>query len=757
MATNPSGDPSPHVIRLQKHFRAMYNAKSKSFERMKSDEEFYFGDVEETGTQLNKKQLDAIENTYDIPISTKVAYAIGEQLLSFLTGGKPYPRIISPTDQLTQHAILYEQLLNAVWYESRMNLHLTNALRDAITTGQGWIHVRQNDFYSESTFNVIAEYVPWNQVYVDPTCQMADLSDADIVCIGRQVLRSKVEKQYGIKIRKEDLDYLGADGWDMGDDTGRYEYLYGFYGSSNEKEDKDKYVWVRDFYEKIEANVFVGVDSEGNMHVASERPRAYQAKNPKWVQLMGQIQSLEQAGQETSQAMQSHGEAVEEGENAMAEMGADPFKIASQMASEEMQMEQAGDVANQTAEQLQSLYTELEQTPEVVTLYDLRPIGSKDTVPVEQFFRRKQKSIRWTLLIGNRQIDRKVLPVDEFPLVPFTFSHFRSFNRTFGLVHYIKDVNKAMNKFWALSIYDMQVNATRKVLYAEGSIVDPVAVEQKWSQPTAWIGYTPQPNLPDGGRPTVIEGTQLNVATQQAIQGLTTLAEYITGIHALMQGQTSSATPDSFGGIQTIQTFGTSRSKLYSRNIEESLSVLSYVIVRYLQAYCDKDKVLQFFDENGDKAELQILSGAEDVRFRVRTNMTSNLPTARHMAAQILGIVSGQTKNPAVADLLTTALLKTADIPNGPQIAEQIDTVKQLNDQLAAAQKQMQDQEKQISQLNQQLFQKDISIAKEKAVGELKTQQALKEQELEAAASPEQLAKVDAGGDIETPPEEIPF
>lgn len=757
MNTSPVSD---NVVRLQKWFRSMYSAKSKVVNEMTNDEEYYFGDVERTRHQLNEKQLAAIEHTYNVPISTKVVYAIGEQVISFLTGGKPYPRIISPTKELSEHAVMYEQLLNAIWYEGKLNMHLTNAIRDMVTVGQGWMFIRENDFYNETTFNVSAEYVPWQWVYVDPTCRQPDLSDAEMVCLARTVLKTKAEKQYGITIKPGDSDYYGTDGWEMPDEDSRMDYMYSFGTGALTGNEKERYVWVRDFYEKIEANVFAGTDQAGVTHISTKRPLPKMVRNPAYDEILGQIKAIEEGGAQMAEGMAETGEALDSAEATMAEMGTDPFELMAGMAPQQAALEGQQKQAMEAGAQLEELVKQLNQTPPIIRIYELLPIGAEDGafVQVTDFVKQKRKAIRWTLLVGNKELERKVLPTDEFPLVPFVFSHVRSFSRTFGMVHYVKDINKALNKFWSLAIYDMQVNATRKVIYPEGAIQDPVAVEQHWSQPMAWIGYTPNPSLSDGGKPEVIEGSQLNVATQQAIGSLMQLAEYITGIHSLTQGNPGEHMPDSFAGIQAIQTFGTSRTRMYSRSIEDSLTTLTYVIVRYLQAYTDKNKVLQYFDENGDKAEIQILSGAEDVKFKIRTNMTSNLPTARHMAAQILGVISGQTKNPAVADLLTTAMLRTADIPDGNNIADQVDTVKQLNQQLEQTTTELQNKEKEVSQLTQQLFQKDVAIAKAQAIAEIEKDVAVKKEQIGAASSPEQLAKTEAAmSNEQSPEEEVPF
>lgn len=70
---------------IERQFRIAYNERKKD-DKMRSEwEEFYFNDVQDTKSQLTRKQMDTVVSTYNIPISTKLTYPIVEQILAFLT------------------------------------------------------------------------------------------------------------------------------------------------------------------------------------------------------------------------------------------------------------------------------------------------------------------------------------------------------------------------------------------------------------------------------------------------------------------------------------------------------------------------------------------------------------------------------------------------------------------------------------------------------------------------------------------------
>jgi hypothetical protein len=283
----------------------------------------------------------------------------------------------------------------------------------------------------------------------------------------------------------------------------------------------------------------------------------------------------------------------------------------------------------------------------------------------------------------------------------------------------------------------MQSSAHRKVLYPKGSITDPSKAEKEWSKPNAFIEYNPIAELPNGGQPVITDGSALNPAIERILGMLQNLLEYITGISSIVQGQPTAATPDTFGGIQTMQSFGTQRIKLYARWLEDAIERFTYVYVSYLQAYAPKDKVLTYLDDNGDQKEIQLLENSEDIRFKVRANMTSALPTARAMAAQLLGVLGGQTKDPHVQQLLTQYMIEYLDLPESQKIRQEVDAVKNLSSQLEQIQQQLQDLESQNKQLQQQIFQKNLEVDYAKAKAKLQAEMEIASNEVESGQTPQ--------------------
>lgn len=735
------------MTRLNSWFKVAVSQAQNQRKLMKEDLEFYYADVEGTRTQLTQQQLDFVNEQYKIPISTKISWAIIEQMTSFLTGGKPNPRLIATTQGQQEFTNLYAQAFTALWYECHMNRELAMIIKETLAAGRAWAKVRPNDFYTESTFGVVNEYVPDYKVFVDPHSEKPDYSDAEYIIQADVMPLSKAEKRYDIKLREDELGGLsGLDMWSL--DGTQVAHELGWPSLSPDGMKNNKYVWVREFFSKQQVNVYIG----DNGAVSSKRPKPIQIPNQEKLALEQQIMALRQQAQAgLEQAKEASGQ-IEQAQALAAQPEATVAEAVQVGGASQRQWDQVSAQMDQMTAQLSQLEQAYAQMPDMVTAYNMETLSGESEV-VGAYFRKSQKFVKRWLCVGDRIVEEGLIPCDEYPLIPFTICQANRPDKVYGIMHFIKDIIKAMNKFWSLMIYDMQTSAYRKVFYFEGTVLNPAKAEKDFSQPSAWIGIKPNPDLQNNGMPVITEPGNLNPALERIIALLQSMMEYITGISSLMQGQPTQATPDTFGGIQTMQTFGTERIKLYSRWMEDAMERLTYVTVNYLQAYAPKDEVITYLDDNGDQHELTLLRSNEDLRFKVRMNLTSALPTSRHMAAQLMGTLAGQTADPNVQALLSQYLVDYMDIPESQKMREEMDVVKNLGAQLEQLQAQLQDAQTENAQLKQQNFQKDLQDEYVKGKADLDAQKKIAESQIDAGDG---MSPVDEMAPA-PPPEEPPF
>ena len=711
---------SDEFKRLDKLFKYMLNNKTKSFKAKKEDEELYYADVDETRTQFIKKVLKTITEKYNIPISTKITFAIVEQILAFLTGSKPKVDLMAQEESTKEWVMSIKRLIDSLWYENDISMDLLDSLRDMITTGSGYLHVRPNSFYNESTFGVSVDHVPWTDVYIDPGSRSFNHSDADFMCIAKIMPRKKAEREYDITIpRDESNGFFGTmETYPLDFEASIYNHY------ATDTKEKHDLVWERYYYEKELVRHYIS--QEG--YVSLIKPIPVQVPNPEKQQLGQQILMMEQQSQ---QAQQQSMDMAMEGEAMMQDPSAG---IAGGQSGATMQsdgLSQAGgqiDVQNQLM-QATAIY---ESLPDTIDAFSMElESGSKQIVM--EYVVTKKKRIKATLVVGQKVMKKEILPTDAFPIISFHYSKLRNPYRTFGVIHYIKDVQKAVNKLWGLLIYDMQLRASLRVFYANNTIADPKMAETKFGIPGAFLGYDADPSLPNGGKPEIVDISTANQAIIQLLNMLQQLAEYITGIYGVVQGNPDTA-PGTFSGTQALQTFGTQRIKLASRTIESSLSDLGYVLVSYLQRYCPKEKVAELM---GDKVDPNILDQTDNLKFKVRVSISQTLPTSRQMAASALATLAGQLGDPQLQQVLTQYALKFLDIQEAEEISEVLNTVQQLQQQIAQQAEQLDMQNSQMKSMQNNMLQKDMGIEREKAKAELAIAQNDKLNEIETVGSEE--------------------
>lgn len=749
------------VQRLNRLFQIASNANCKNGNRdyRHACENFYYNDVDKTKSQFTDRQKEEIRRTYNIPISSKLTFAIVESMLAFLTATKPFPRLISAEPTTEEFVNSFTGAYHCTWYESGGNSVVTNAMRDALTTGNGWVLVRRATFFDEATTNTVIEYIPWKHVFVDPESRKDDYSDAEFIVTADVMRKEKAERLYDVNI-PDAQEY----NWDsLGSDTGLDELANDFamYGYSQEK--KDKFVWVKTFYERKEINVYISENGD----VSTKRPIPTQIPNDEKLQLM---EKLNAATNKAANQLATRDVVNESVDEAVADPGfaaadgkfEENIQDVAQARGEAQDTEVAASDQSAMVGEMQMQYA---QMPDMVEAYEmeLETYGSKEPakkVTVKEVVRQKKKFIIVTRMVGDQKVDVYKAPCEAMPLINFNFAHFNDPNRVFGVVHFILDLVKGMNKYISEVMYDISVNGHRKPIFWRTTVAEPSQIEKNWASPNQAIMLDPDPSIQGGGAPIILEPSPANQSIQYMIEYFKSLVEYITGIFGVIQGDPSNS-PNTFGATSSLQNYGSQRLKLTSRGFESSFERLAYVIVNYLQAYIPRDRILKYFNADGKPDAVMIPETSEDMKFKVRVEITNMLPTTKQMYAQILGFLAQTAGDPGLQGLLTEHMLTMADVPEGKELAEKMDTVKQLNQQLQQAQKQIEDMSSELAAAKNQSEQKEIAMGVNQKVAEADKQLALTNQEAAMnAQSQEEQAQAEPAPspeDVEPEQQEMPF
>ena len=703
--------------KLNKLFEQADNARSRIFEQREKAEEFYFADVDDTFTEFSKDQLKKIKQTHNIPISTKITWAIVDQLISFLTATKPQPRLLAPTEELKPFAISYGKAVEAVLSESDYNDILNDALRDALNTGSGFMKVCKSDYYSDSMLNVQVKYQSWKKTIIDPHSEEVDFDDARYIILCDLLPRKKAEDEYDITIPKSTEN---AEEAIARTSVGLDDKIMHFIDEKVTEDTIGNYVFIREYYFQEVSNVYVADTNES--YISKKRPEPISVDNPDIPVIEQEIaqltQVLEQQMQEMGEAQGMQNEAEQmtsdtdanEADMEMGMQGQDEAKGQQQEISQESQQIQA---------QLKKLKEAKQKMPKKVTHYTMKTVDDEEVV-IENYSRLKRKLFKKVLMINDHIEEEIYLPhLKHFPVVHIAFSHKRSPNKTFGVIHYFRDMVMALNKILQLGINELAHHGNRKVFYFENSLVDDTNIEDQYNKPGAMIPLRSLPQLPNGGLPLVLDAPPPNQTVTYLIERIQYMIEYATGIHAVMQGASNGA-PETLGATQSLLSFGTQRVKLFSRKMEKPLERLVSNIVAYCHMYSPKEEAIKYFAENDEEAEVFLAKTYEDLDFKVRVELQKSLPTQRALTASLLANVSGQTQDPVVANMLIEELFKNLDISDGDKFAEKVNVVKNMEQQLAQMQQQMQQLEGENAQLTNNLKNREIAAQTDAEVAKAK-------------------------------------
>ena len=340
-----------------------------------------------------------------------------------------------------------------------------------------------------------------------------------------------------------------------------------------------------------------------------------------------------------------------------------------------------------------------------------------------------QTRIKITCTLGQIVLYEYVLNTDKYPIVPVP-NIWTNTPYPMSDVRKNKDFQKYLNKVMSLITSHAQSSAGLKLLIPQGSVDDIEELERDWANPNATIEYDPSMGEPHFPQPSPLSNSILNLPPM--------IEKYIDlnmGIFEMMQGNAEAA-PQTSSATMMMEDFGQRRSKSKLRDIEGSLKRLGRVIYNLAKEHYTYKKTFRIVQPNNDMSEYMVnfyndksqaigelhndlTIGQYDVNIIGNSTMPSNRwgEWSIYMEAFKMGLIDR-----------TEALMKT-DIFDKEGVLQRMDTVQQLQQQLASAEQQI----KNLSGDLQTAHRESISARKRTEVEKFKT--TLKENELNTQAA----------------------
>ena len=323
----------------------------------------------------------------------------------------------------------------------------------------------------------------------------------------------------------------------------------------------------------------------------------------------------------------------------------------------------------------------LPNPPEVIetTYGELIREGQIDVVEVEV------TRVKQCVIVGDKLLYSRVLPIDSYPIVPFMNIHTRTPYPTSD-VRMVKGLQEYINKTRSLIIAHATTSTNTKILVPEGS-VDMQDFEEKWAQPGVAIPYDPT-----DGAPVPVQPTPLPAALYQNETTAKNDIDHQLGIYEMMQGNTQAA-PQTYKATISLDEFGQRKIKSKLADIESALVKVGQVAIEMAQQLYTVQKTFRIVNPNNSMSEYVINKRLVDDKsgeVKVINDITigkydlvvvagSTLPSNRYaelefyMDAYSKGLVDRQE------------VLKKTEVFDIEGVMQRMDTIAQLQGQLKQA------------------------------------------------------------------------
>lgn len=226
--------------------------------RAEESEEYYYNDVDQTGTTYTATQVSKIANKTNIPVSINFLHPVTNQKLALLTQTKPSIKTLSLDGRAKQHAMVLDKMKHGVFYTSNASVEIESMIKDMLITGMGHIMISPSDYYKKGMFNIRVIHVPFDEVILDINAKSRTLEDMEGFFLERAFTIPKALQIYGGIIAQ------------LRDPAGRPVDIKTFTGETwveqqlTEKQDITTTTWntddrviAREYYEKVFSTMYL--------------------------------------------------------------------------------------------------------------------------------------------------------------------------------------------------------------------------------------------------------------------------------------------------------------------------------------------------------------------------------------------------------------------------------------------------------------------------------------------------------------------
>ena len=681
--------------RVKQLYDSINGSFRESWERVNQEGHDFYLD-----NQLSAKEKASLEETGMPTFTINRVIPVVEMLNYYATASNPRWQAVGAEGSDSGVAAVFSDIADYIWNGSNGQALYSNVVNDAITKSVGYLLVTVDSNADMGMGEVVIQQPEPFDIYIDPKSRDPLFRDAAHVMIRKVFTRTQLLKtypQYAAGIKRASGRFGEEQGYSVNaTNTGDFQYKdiregYDKDGGIDdlielfELYEKEQIAYYNVFYrvvpppeemKKIKDNVRVQLEEmKKEMSVEMKELQANLAEAVEAEEMLPERMALEleKKGKMNSQQLQS----------AEQQMTAEAQKAASIVKNNVV-----------TAKEYKILLKDKEFVSMIV-----------DSV---KFFK---PTIKQSCVAGDVTLYEKNLPIEHYPLVPFTYK-WSGTPFPMSAVSPLVGKQREINKAHQLMIHNASLGSSLRWMYFEGSI-DTDYWEKYATAPGALL-----PVNQGFDQPKEVQPAALNNAFFQIVQAGKSDMEYLAGIYSSAQGDTQQQ-HDTYRGMLALDEYGTRRVKQWLKSsIEPALKQLGEVVKQYSQAVYKTHKVFRIVQPNALQEEkeaeinIPIFNDMGDAigkwndygsaKFDVRIVAGSTLPVNRWA---YLSELKELMKLGVVDDL---AVLAETDIKDKTAIAKRKSLYSQMQEAIKGLEEQLKDKSGTIETLERQLVQAGI-------------------------------------------------
>jgi len=528
----------------------------------KEDKEFRLG------RQWTQEQEDILKARGQAPVVVNRVHPAVEAAKSMMSANRPSFRVAPREDSDNKVAQVMSAMLAYMYDISDGRSVVRQMIDDYYVMGLGYIHVYQDPMMDMGKGEVCIHDVDPLDVYVDPNSRDKFFNDAENIIISRLFTREQAANLYPMYDKAIRNAANNASDYDHDrPETGRANDMATHFPEDVDRTDNTEYLRGYERYYKTTVDRYRVYEIWSKKELLlNEDDYAQYIQRKAWI-INGEI--IDDAGQ---------------------------AKIILSQLEQQRQQYQTQMESNMNSIGLGG-EAEIPVSPEPINVEE---ISFKELIERQliQLVVTQVKRVQMCVIMGDKHLYSRELPIEDYPIVPFMSLHTRT-PYPQSDVRMIKGLQEYINKMRSLIVAHATTSTNTKILVPEGS-VDMSEFEQKWAQPGVAIPYDPTDGAPMPVQPSPLPN-ELYSGEQVAKQDI----DHQLGLYEMMMGNAQAA-PQTYKATISLDEFGQRKIKSKLADIEAGLTKVGQIAIPLMQQLYTQEKVFRVIQPNNSLSEFVI-------------------------------------------------------------------------------------------------------------------------------------------------------